>query len=101
MVNPNAEVYLEWSTTKGSAPKQRFREKGITLVSSRDLNAPASMSREFGLFKGDGIGVLKNYALPVWHWGKMYEDILRTILNGNWKIIQIDILLNISAMKMR
>ena len=85
MVNPNAEVYLEWSTAKGSAPKQRFREKGITLVSSRDLNAPASMSREFGLFKGDGIGVLKNYALPVWHWGKMYEDILRTILNGNWK----------------
>ncbi|MBO4685201.1 MAG: BMP family ABC transporter substrate-binding protein [Lachnospiraceae bacterium] len=85
MVNPKAEVYLEWSTVKGSAPKERFREKGITLISSRDLNAPASMSREFGLFRRNGEDVAKNYALPVWHWGKMYEDILRTILNGNWK----------------
>ncbi len=85
MVNPKAEVYLEWSTVKGSAPKERFRENGITLISSRDLNAPASMSREFGLFRRNGEDVAKNYALPVWHWGKMYEDILRTILNGNWK----------------
>ena len=85
MVNPKAEVYLEWSTVKGNEPKDRFREKGISLISSRDLNAPASMSREFGLFRRDGEDVAKNYALPVWHWGKMYEDILRTILNGNWK----------------
>ena len=85
MVNPKAEVYLEWSTVKGSEPKERFREQGITLISSRDLNAPGSLSREFGLFRRNGEDVAKNYALPVWHWGKMYEDILRSILNGNWK----------------
>ena len=85
MVNPKAEVYLEWSTVKGNEPKERFREKGITLISSRDLNAPGNLSREFGLFRRNGEDVEKNYALPVWHWGKMYEDILQSILNGNWK----------------
>ncbi len=85
MVNPYAEIYLDWTSLKNSDPMENFHKLGISLISSRDLNAPATMSREFGLFRCKDGEVQRNFAMPVWHWGKMYEDIIRSILNGNWK----------------
>ena len=26
-----------------------------------------------------------NLAMPLWHWGKFYEQLIRTIMNGTWK----------------
>ncbi len=84
MVNPEAEVYLEWSTLKDHNPEDTFQANDVRLISNRDLNAPQHMSREFGLYlKQEGAPI--NYAMPVWHWGKLYEDILQSILNGNWR----------------
>ena len=28
---------------------------------------------------------LRNLAMPLWHWGKFYEELIRTVMNGNWK----------------
>ncbi len=83
MVNPEAEIFLEWSTLKDHTPEDTFATHDVHLISSRDLNAPQHMSREFGLYlKGE---TPINYAMPVWHWGKLYEDILQSIQDGNWK----------------
>ncbi|MCQ2422042.1 MAG: BMP family ABC transporter substrate-binding protein [Lachnospiraceae bacterium] len=82
-VNPDVEVYLEWSTLKDHKPGETFAENNVTIISNRDMIAPAHASREFGLYQCGETTV--NYAMPVWHWGKMYEEILRSILNNNWK----------------
>ncbi len=83
MVNPEAEVYLKWTTLKTNEYDSLFADNDITLISSRDLNAATSRSRDFGLFFNEEPP--RNIAIPVWHWGKLYEEILRSILNGNWK----------------
>ena len=82
-VNPRAEVYLDWSTLKDRSGGNVFEQNDVYIVSNRDLIAPAQASREFGLYQTGETPV--NYAMPVWHWGKMYEEILRSILNNNWK----------------
>ena len=30
-------------------------------------------------------GCPRNLAMPLWHWGKFYELLIRTIMDGNWK----------------
>ena len=82
-VNPRAEIYLDWSTLKERTDDGLFDRNDVYIVSNRDLNAPMTMSREFGLYERGETPV--NYAMPVWHWGKLYEEILRSILNNNWK----------------
>ncbi|MBQ6105932.1 MAG: BMP family ABC transporter substrate-binding protein [Lachnospiraceae bacterium] len=82
-VNPRAEVFLDWSTLKNRSDDDLFDRNDVYIISNRDLNAPASASREFGLYEKGETPV--NYAMPVWHWGKLYEEILRSILNNNWK----------------
>ncbi len=84
MVNPNAKVYLDWSTL-------RDREVGIlhdpeiNYVMDQDMAFPGSVSRHFGLYRVDG-DALDNLAMPTWHWGKLYEKIVRIVLNGTWKV---------------
>lgn len=82
-VNPRAEIYLDWSTLKERTDGDLFDRNDVYIVSDRDLNAPIAVSREFGLYERGETPV--NYAMPVWHWGKLYEEILRSILNNNWK----------------
>lgn len=82
-VNPEAEVYLKWTTLKDPGEEDLFAANDIRLISDRDLNATSNPSREYGLYiKGEPP---RNLAMPVWHWGKLYEEILRSILNGYWK----------------
>ena len=28
---------------------------------------------------------MRNLAMPLWHWGKFYERLIRTIMDGTWK----------------
>ena len=28
---------------------------------------------------------MRNLAMPLWHWGKFYEQLIRTIMDGTWK----------------
>ncbi len=84
LVNPRAKVYLDWSTLKGNNPFERFARHGVDLVSNRDLTAPDIKSREYGLYAQYGDTIF-NIAMPVWNWGKLYESLVRSILNGAWK----------------
>lgn len=84
LTNPRAEVYLEWSMQKGSDPKETFAKRDVHVISSRDISAPSHQSMEFGLHMNKN-GVLQNLAMPVWNWGRLYEDLLRRIRNGVWR----------------
>ncbi len=87
MVNPRAKVYLEWSTLKDSDLKSVMNQllrKGVSIVSGKDMVIPEEASRYFGLYRLEN-GEPRNLAMPVWHWGKFYEQLIRTIMNGTWK----------------
>lgn len=85
MVNPRAKIYLEWSTLKDHDPNETFRQNGVTIISGQDMIAPGEQTRQFGLYNMGENGLPFNLAMPVWHWGKFYEQMIRNIMDGSWK----------------
>lgn len=83
-VKPSARVYLEWSCVKDNRIEEYFAARHISHISGQDLLTPSRGSRQFGLYDVRG-GHIQNVAMPVWHWGKFYERIVRSILSGTWK----------------
>ena len=78
MVNPRARVCLEWSADgDGADALRRLTDRGVRLVSSRDL---ARVGREgfgsLGLMRIGGEQPV-NLATPLWQWGSYYEQLLR------------------------
>ena len=84
MINPRAKVYLEWSTRKEIDLDEKIKETGSSCISGRDMVIPEEASRFFGIYHMDGDHP-RNLAMPLYHWGKFYEQLLRAILDGNWK----------------
>ena len=83
MVNPNVKVYLDWSTLK-ERPVEILNDPEINYIMDQDMTSPGNASRRFGLYHICG-ETPDNLAMTTWHWGKLYEKIVRTILNGTWK----------------
>lgn len=84
MVNPRAQIYLKWSTLKDDNIEEYFKERGIAYISTQDMITPQSESRQFGLYveKNDST---KNLAMPIYHWGAFYEELINSIMRGSWK----------------
>ena len=45
---------------------------------------PEEASRFFGIYHMEN-GNPRNLAMPLSHWGKFYEQLIRTIMDGGWK----------------
>lgn len=45
---------------------------------------PEEASRFFGIYHMEGEHP-RSLAMPLYHWGKFYEQLLRTIMDGTWK----------------
>lgn len=84
MINPRAEVYLEWSSRKEGDIEERIREIRPDCISGKDMVIPEESSRFFGIYHMAG-EYPRNLAMPLYHWGKFYEQLIRTIMNGTWK----------------
>lgn len=85
MVNPNAKIYLEWSTMKNNKINDLMKNEDVSVVSDQDMIMPSKDSNHFGLYLKSK-GSLKNHlAMPVWNWGVFYEKIIRSVINDTWK----------------
>lgn len=84
MVNPRAKVYLEWSTLKDHNVAESFAKNEVQYISGQDMIIPGEASRHFGLYCATDDAPI-NLAMPIWHWGKFYEQMIRNIMNGSWK----------------
>lgn len=80
-VNPDAQLLLEWSCLKENRMQERFEARHVAFVSDQDLVSASVGSRHFGLYDIRSTAH-QNIALPIWNWGKFYEEIIRGILNG-------------------
>lgn len=84
MVNPRAKIYLEWSCTKDSDIDQAIEQISPSCISGRDMIIPNMPSRYFGIYHIVD-GKPQNLAMPILHWGKFYEQLIRALMDGTWK----------------
>ncbi len=84
MINPRAKVFLEWTAKKEMDIEENIKKNGSSVVSGRDMVIPEEASRFFGLYHMDD-GHPRNFAMPLWHWGSFYEQLIWAILDGTWK----------------
>lgn len=85
MVNPRAEVYLEWSSVDGmDEAKRRLTDRGIDLISLQDMISVDPGGFSYGLAQMAPGGPV-NLAMPVLQWGVYYETILRQVLDGTFR----------------
>ncbi len=82
--DPQAKVYLTWTSLAEGDWKTYMQENGVHIVSGPDLIKPKEASREYGLYRMNG-GEVTNLAMPVWNWGTYYELIVRGILDGKFQ----------------
>lgn len=85
MINPRAEVYLEWSDVEQTELEAKVRETGASCISGRDMIIPEEASRLFGIYHAEEDRYPRYLAMPLWHWGRFYEQLIRTIMDGKWK----------------
>ncbi len=83
MLNPRIQIFLEWSTQKNSDPVQAFNDRGVDIISNKDITAKNSSDDcgLYGLYEGEKFKL----AHPVWKWEKLYIEVIDSILFGDWK----------------
>jgi len=83
MVNPRVKVHLRWNCVKDEA--QEEWPECVQLVSDKDWINPEHPTRKYGLYRRLADGKVENIATSICHWGKVYELIVRSILENTWK----------------
>lgn len=86
MTNPRARVLLEWSCLEGNAV-EKLIARGAEVISNRDVPVPNAHYMglgEYGTWLIDAARRLCPLASPCWMWGKLYENLVRTVLSGSY-----------------
>ena len=83
LTNPRAKIELKWSCLKGNPTKELF-STGIRVISNRDTPDADRFYTDFGTYFYNEEGKAVALGSPVWKWGKLYEQVIRSILNGSW-----------------
>ena len=86
MTNPNAKVVLRWSCLPGN-PAADLICSGIRVISNRESASQEADSPAFqaGTYQIMEDGTAAPLASPCWNWGKLYEKIVLSILDGSWQ----------------
>lgn len=83
-VNPQAQIFLSWTSAKDGDPDADIRKNNCDVVSNIDWSSPKHQTKKFGLYI-DGEEPI-HLAAPIWDWGKLYETIIKSIQRGSWEI---------------
>ena len=86
MTNPDARIELRWSCLPGN-PVQELIDGGIRVISNRDVPVREGYQPiygEYGTYRVDDDGLLLPLASPCWMWGKLYKQIVDSVLDGSW-----------------
>ena len=81
MVNPDARIFLNWTSLKSYDVKEPFHDPEIRVVCNRDLTAPNRSSRDSGLFVRNG-GEILSMATLLPRWGIFYRHVMEQMLKG-------------------
>lgn len=84
MTNPRAVIDLRWSCVEGN-PTEDFLASGIRVISNRDTPVENQIYTEYGTYIYGADNQVIPLGSPVWIWGKFYEHVVRSILDGSWE----------------
>ena len=101
MTDPQVKIYLDWSGRQDNNWWWSMVEKGIHVISAIDSTHNTDGSNAYGVCyvdrvaPGEGTDLsgecrITNLAAPIWKWGKLYEIIVRTIIDGTYKSKLVD-----------
>ena len=84
MTAPDVRVRVAWSSMPGD-PVQDLRDAGVGVITGH----PTAVSRlaEYSSWSTSLLledGTFVPLASDVWNWGRMYQKIIRSILDGGW-----------------
>ncbi len=83
MTNPRARIELKWSCLPGN-PTEEFLQEGIRVISNRDTPVQDRLFTDSGTYMVNDDGTFVSLGSPTWMWGKFYENVVRSMLNGAW-----------------
>ncbi len=83
MINPRAEIHLDWRCLKDNDVMENLQKLSPSCFSTRDMLMPDDDVRYFGIYQMED-GQMRNLAMPLLHWGKFYEQLIRAIMDGSW-----------------
>ena len=91
MTNPRAKIALRWSCLPGN-PLRELMDEGAAVISNRDATNSTNIhwALEWGTYKLAPDGNMTPLAVPCWDWGKFYERVILSILNGSWAALSGD-----------
>jgi basic membrane lipoprotein Med (substrate-binding protein (PBP1-ABC) superfamily) len=86
MTNPRATVELRWSCMEGDHMKELL-DSGIRVISNREV--PTAEQKylnlcSYGTYLFGEDGSVESLGSPYWDWGKLYEHVIKSILDGTW-----------------
>lgn len=86
MTNPRATVELRWSCMEGD-PMKELLDSGIRVISNREV--PTAEQKylnlcSYGTYLFGEDGSVESLGSPYWDWGKLYEHVIKSILDGTW-----------------
>ena len=84
MVNPRAKVLLTWCNRKDFNPENPFDDPAVEIISSHEVGAPSHSDAQYGLYALKD-GKIRNLAIPLLDWSRIYESLVRSVLMGNWE----------------
>lgn len=101
MADPAAKIELEWSAKQDNNWWWSMVDRGIHVISAIDSTHNTDGSNAYGVCyvekvaPGEGTDLsglcrITNLAAPIWKWGKLYEIIVKTIIDGTYKSRLVD-----------
>ena len=101
MADPEARVYIEWESRRDADWWWELVNRDIHVISAIDSLHTADGSDAFGVCYVDKCGPgegndlsgtcrITNLAAPIYKWGKLYEIIIRTMLEGTYNAPLVD-----------
>lgn len=91
MIDPQVRIYLEWATMQDVDWWKDMHDRGIRVISSTNTSRPADGNDSYGVFCIDDEGRVHNLATPIRKWGKLYEIIIKTVIEGSYNASLTDI----------
>ena len=86
LTNPRATIELRWSCMEGDHIKEMLNS-GIRVISNRDVPTAEQKYLDlcsYGTFLFGADGAMTSLGSPYWDWGKLYENVVKSILDGTW-----------------
>ncbi len=84
MVQPDAHIYLNWTSLASYDVTEPFHDREIQVVCNRDLTAPNRSSRDSGLYIRNQDGEIQSMATLIPRWGLFYRHVIEQVQKGTF-----------------